>query len=93
MGEGRHRTALKRDKYLSLPLTATSQPFRYSEIGLNLKELSHRLPSFCISPDLIAPDGGADVQQPRQMLSMRSSAAFCWLTGSFGFVRLFSDGT
>jgi hypothetical protein len=41
----------------------------------------------------IAPDGGADVQQPRQMLSMRSSAAFCWLTGSFGFIRLLSDGT
>jgi hypothetical protein len=49
------------DKHLSLPLTATSYPFRYSEIGLNLKELGHRLPSFCISPDLIAPDGRADV--------------------------------
>ena len=38
------------DKHLSLPLTATSNPFRYSEIGLNLKELGHRLPGFCISP-------------------------------------------
>jgi hypothetical protein len=36
------------DKHLSLPLTVTSYPFRYSEIGLNLKELGHRLPSFCI---------------------------------------------
>src|SRR3984893_15883035 len=33
------------DKHLSLPLTATSYPFRFSEIGLNLKELGHRLPS------------------------------------------------
>jgi hypothetical protein len=49
------------DKHLGLPLTATSYPFRYSEIGLNLKELGHRLPGFCISPDLIAPDGGADI--------------------------------
>ena len=36
--------------HLSLPLTATGYPFRYSEMGLNLKELGHRLPSFCISP-------------------------------------------
>jgi hypothetical protein len=26
-------------------------------------------------------------------LIMRSSAAFSWLTGSFGFIRFFSDGT
>jgi hypothetical protein len=63
------------------------------EIGLNLKELGHRLAGFCISPDSIAPDGGADIQQPRQMLSVRSSAAFSRLIGSFGFIRLFSDGT
>lgn len=49
------------DKHLSLPLTATSYPFRYSEIGLNRKELGHRLPGFCILPDHIAPDGGADI--------------------------------
>jgi hypothetical protein len=46
---------------MSPPLTATSYPLGYSEIGLNLKELGHRLPGFCISPDLIAPDGGADI--------------------------------
>jgi hypothetical protein len=41
--------------------------------------------------DFIAPDGGADIQQPRQMpLIMRSSAAFSWLTGSFGSIGLFS---
>ena len=40
------------DKHLSLPLTATSYPFRYSKIGLNLKELGHRLPNFCISPQV-----------------------------------------
>src|ERR1700704_1426995 len=40
------------DKHLSLPLTATSYPFRYSEIGLNLEELGHRLPGFCISPQV-----------------------------------------
>src|ERR1700730_17762091 len=40
------------DKHLSLPLTATSYPFRYSEIGLNLKELGHRLPNLCISPQV-----------------------------------------
>ena len=49
------------DKHLSLPLTATSYPFRYSEIGPNLKKLGHRLPGFCISPDFIAPDGGANI--------------------------------
>jgi hypothetical protein len=59
------------------------------EIGLNLKELGHRLPGFCISPDSIAPDGGADIQQPRQMLSVLSNS----FSGAFGFVRLSSDGT
>jgi hypothetical protein len=38
------------DIHLSLPLTGMGYPFRYSEMGLNLKELGHRLPSFCISP-------------------------------------------
>src|SRR5258708_29283558 len=32
------------------PLTTTSYHFRYSQIGLILKDLGHRLPSFCISP-------------------------------------------
>src|ERR1700730_8626291 len=36
------------DIHLSLPLTGMGYPFRYSEMGLNLKELGHRLPSFCI---------------------------------------------
>src|SRR5258705_10818670 len=35
--------------HLSLPLTGMGYPFRYSEMGLNLKVLGHRLPSFCIS--------------------------------------------
>jgi hypothetical protein len=55
------RFAETADKHLRLPWTATSYPFRYSGIGLNLKELGYRLPGFCISPDLIAPDGGADI--------------------------------
>ena len=38
------------DIHLSLPLTGMGYPFRYSEMGLNLNELGHRLPSFCISP-------------------------------------------
>ena len=38
------------DIHLSLPLTGMGYPFRYSEMGLNLKELGHRLSSFCISP-------------------------------------------
>jgi hypothetical protein len=38
------------DILLSLPLTGMGYPFRYSEMGLNLKDLGHRLPSFCISP-------------------------------------------
>jgi hypothetical protein len=38
------------DIHLSLPLTGMGYPFRYSEMGLNLKDLGHRLPSFCISP-------------------------------------------
>src|SRR3984893_6909411 len=41
-----------------------------------------------------SPRRGASVQQPRQMpLIMRSSAAFSWLTGSFGFISFFSEGT
>src|SRR5882672_12276896 len=40
------------DQHLSLRLTATSYPLRYSEIGLNLKELGHRLPGFGISPEV-----------------------------------------
>ena len=40
---------------------ATSYPFSYSEIGLNLKELGHRLPGFCVSPEFLAPDVGADI--------------------------------
>jgi hypothetical protein len=38
------------DIHLSLPLTGMGYPFGYSEIGLNLKDLGHRLPGFCISP-------------------------------------------
>ncbi len=38
------------DIHLSLPLTGMGYPFRYSEMGLNLKDLGHRLPGFCISP-------------------------------------------
>jgi hypothetical protein len=44
------------DKHLSLPLTATSYPFRYSE--LNPKQLGHRLPSFCISAEPISSNRG-----------------------------------
>jgi hypothetical protein len=65
---------------------------RHPEIGASLKELGHRLPDVGISPDLMAPDGGADIQQPRQMSSMWSTAAFSRLAGLFGFVRSFSDG-
>jgi hypothetical protein len=56
-----HETHSRPRSTMSLPLTATSYPLRYSEIGLNLADLGHRLPGFCISPDLIAPDGGADI--------------------------------
>jgi hypothetical protein len=38
------------DIHLSLPLTGMGYPFRYSEMGLDLKDLGHRLPGFCISP-------------------------------------------
>ena len=38
------------DIHLSPPLTGMGYPFRYSEMGLNLKDLGNRLPSFCISP-------------------------------------------
>jgi signal transduction histidine kinase len=38
-------------------------------------------------------EGTADIQQPRQMSSLRSSAVFSRLTGSFGFIRSSSDGT
>jgi len=38
------------DIHLSLPLTGMGYPFGYSEMGLNLKDLGHRHPSFCISP-------------------------------------------
>src|SRR6266481_6045598 len=38
------------DKHLGLPMTGAGYIFRYSEIGLNLKDLGRRLPGFCISP-------------------------------------------
>jgi hypothetical protein len=41
--------------------TSSVRPRCHWEIALNLKELGYRLPSFFISPDLIAPDGGADI--------------------------------
>jgi len=37
------------DKHLSLPLTATGHIFRYSKMGLNLKELGRYLPRFCLA--------------------------------------------
>src|SRR6476646_7607616 len=40
------------DKYLRPPLTAAGYPFRYSEIGLKLKEPGHRLASLCVSPQM-----------------------------------------
>jgi hypothetical protein len=37
------------DIHLSLPLTGMGYPFGYSEMGLNLKDVGHRHPSFYIS--------------------------------------------
>jgi hypothetical protein len=45
------------DKHPS-PLTTTSYRFRYSQIGLNLQEPGHRLPGFCISPQVSSPMSG-----------------------------------
>ena len=47
-------------------------PFRYSEMGLNLKELGHRLPSFCISPQVRESCREAVVSRPQSLVLLES---------------------
>jgi hypothetical protein len=47
-------------------------PFRYSEMGLNLKELGHRLPSFCISTQVRESCREAAIGRPISLVRLES---------------------
>src|ERR1700730_9756904 len=60
------------DKHLRPPVTATSYPFGCSEIGLNLKKLGHRLPGFCISPQVRERCREAEMRRRKGLVPLES---------------------